>query len=264
MFTEFDRGDTTVALAGDWHGNINWVQKAIPFARRSGIRTIYQVGDLGFWGERPGTGFRATLEFWLTQADINLVVTPGNHEDWVALDKLFAEDPGQPLRLEPHVWVLPRGYRWSHGSRSFVSLGGAPSIDLEYRTPLKSWWPSEAITDADVDTVVAGGHAEIMLVHDAPSAGTEAVRNIRETSDTQGLWSVKALAYADDGMHKLDRAVTGVQPRLLVHGHFHVQDSIVLESGLRVVSMGSDGGRGNLALLNLETMDVTWIEPGRR
>jgi hypothetical protein len=260
--TPFDRGDTTVALAGDWHGNIGWAQKAIPFLRRTGVRTVYHVGDLGFWGEAPGTGFRATLEFWLAQGDINLFCTPGNHENWDALDLLFAADPGQPVRLEEHLWMLPRGHRWAHGGRSFVSLGGAPSVDFEYRIPGKSWWANEALTEADVERTVAGGHTEIMLTHDAPKHGTEAVRRIRVPSDDPPFsWGPAALAYADEGTALLDRAFDGVRPDLLVHGHFHAKDSVTLPTGQRIYSLNKDGNAGNLALLDLATLGIEWLDP---
>lgn len=254
------RADTTVALMGDVHANVAWIQKTIPFLRRNGVHTIYQVGDLGYWG--PGDPFIKSLEHWLDLAQIDLFCTPGNHENWAALDLLFAADPGSPVALSPHVTMLPRGFRWSHGGRSLLSLGGAPSIDFEYRTPLKNWWPSEVLTEADVERAIAGGPVDIMLTHDAPEHGTEAVRKIRVPSDDpQFSWGAEALAYADAGTALLERAYRGVHPDLLVHGHYHAADSIVLPSGQQIFSMGKDNGRGNLALLDLGTLDVTWLDP---
>jgi hypothetical protein len=65
---------------------------------------------------------------------------------------------------------LPRGARFTVVGRSFVSLGGAPSIDFETRVPGGDWWPTEMITYEDVAHVVAGGTADVMLTHDAPDA----------------------------------------------------------------------------------------------
>ncbi|MDH6236292.1 metallophosphoesterase [Cryobacterium sp. CG_9.6] len=255
-------GDSIVAIAGDWHSNTGWIQVAIPFLRRAGVRTIYHVGDLGFWGEPEGTMLRGSLEYWLAAADINLFCTPGNHENWAALDELFAEGPGQPIRLELHLWMLPRGYRWTHAGRSFVALGGAPSVDVHYRSPMKTWWPTEIITEADVDRVGAGGPAEIMITHDAPTKGTEAVRRIRE--DAAFPYGDEIREYARIGERRLDRAFASVRPDLLFHGHFHVQDSVTLPSGQRVVSLDCENSAGNLALLDLKTLSVTLLGNPRK
>jgi hypothetical protein len=123
----FDRSDSIVALAGDWHGSVGWVQQVIPWLRRQGIKTIYHVGDLGYYG--PHDPFVDSLEYWLNAADINLAFTPGNHENWDALDQLFGSTTGAPARISPHVWALPRGHRWAHGGRSFVSLVGRRTAD---------------------------------------------------------------------------------------------------------------------------------------
>lgn len=47
-----------------------------------------------------------------------------------------------PVSLSDHVTVLPRGHRWEIAGRSFVSLGGAPSVDYlqPFRHQGESWW----------------------------------------------------------------------------------------------------------------------------
>jgi hypothetical protein len=109
---------------------------------------------------------------------VDIWITPGNHEDWGRLTTMWAspENVGQPLQLTDHVRVLPRGCRFELGGRSFVSLGGAPSVDLDRRTVGKDWWAEEAITPEDVELVVEGGHADVMLAHDAPLAPYEVAK----------------------------------------------------------------------------------------
>ncbi|WP_141796510.1 hypothetical protein [Nocardioides sp. SLBN-35] len=84
---------------------------------------------------------------------------PGNHEDWGSLTRLWSDPQhtGRPLHLSKHIAMLPRGYRFELEGRTFVSLGGATSVDLEYRSRGQDWSPEEAITDDDVARVVGGG-----------------------------------------------------------------------------------------------------------
>lgn len=174
-------GELQVALAGDWHGNLFWVQRAIPFlARRArGIRTILHVGDFGVWRERPGKGMLATVDYWCRQTGIERVlVTPGNHEDWDLLDAAFARYPGEAVRLSEVVWVLPRGYRFTLAGRSFVSFGGAASLDYASRTPGMNFWPMEIPTEENVASAIAGGPAEVLVTHETVNGGAPAVERV--------------------------------------------------------------------------------------
>lgn len=105
------------------------------------------------------------------QSGVVILVRPGNHEWWEAIDQIALVDRGDGWGavkwVTDHIAVLPRGHRSTRTtgteggappmSRSFVSLGGAPSIDYLWRRQGVSWWPSEQITDDDVAAVVAGG-----------------------------------------------------------------------------------------------------------
>lgn len=62
-------------------------------------------------------------------------------------------------------------HRWELGGRSFVALGGAPSVNRHLLTEGVDWWPSEVIGEAHVQSTVAGGAADVMLTHDSPAQG---------------------------------------------------------------------------------------------
>ena len=122
--------------------------------------------------------------------------------------------------------MVPRGHRWELGGRTFLALGGAPSINRHRLTEGVDWWPSEVLLDEHVDAAVAAGPADVMLTHDSPGSPwctpqVEAIlrRNVRENP---WAWPPEALAYAAEGLELTTRAVLGVRPRFLAHGHFHV------------------------------------------
>ncbi|MGO4205365.1 hypothetical protein AB4Z09_27225 [Rhodococcus sp. TAF43] len=67
-----------------------------------------------------------------------------------------------------------------------------------------------------------------------------------------------ALAYAAIGRRRLTVAARAVQPKLLVHGHYHLADEAVVEApggSCRVISLNCEGRRGNLRFLDLSTLE---------
>jgi hypothetical protein len=251
--------NTVVGFAGDWHGNVSWIGRAIPALRRAGVTTLYHVGDFGIW---PGaTAYIETIEYWAKLAGLTIWVTTGNHDDYDQIDALFADDPSMPKQLSEHVWVLPRGYRWHQADRTFVSLGGAASIDVDARVPGKTWWEQEQIQPADVAQTIAGGHADIMISHEAPLTGTPAVSRLRQ-ENRNGL-SSDVLAYAALAAARLTEAAEAVRPTIHVHGHWHAPGNIQLNDERRVYSMGMDFQTRNLATLDLTSLHWSWLDDSR-
>ena len=155
--------------------------------------------------------------------------------------------------------MLPRGYRFELEGRTFVSLGGAPSVDLADRSHGNDWWPEEMITDDDVAGVVEGGYADVMLAHDAPLAPCEVDRVAYLRSHNEWGWPDRALAHARVGAERMHDAFLGVAPKLFVHGHYHVvgETTVVLPGrgcGTRIWSLNCDGVDGNVRYLDLATI----------
>lgn len=250
-----------IGLAGDWHGATAWACDRIAEVAARGARILFHQGDFGIWpGIRGGRHLRA-VDAACIEHDVWLYITPGNHEDWPAIDSAPVQsrtEIGPAHWFGERIAVLPRGARFTIGGRSFVSLGGAPSIDFETRAPGGDWWPTEMITSEDVARVTAGGTADVMLTHDAPDAPWQTPAVHAVCSSNPGGWSTMALAYAAIGRRRLTVAVRAVQPKLLVHGHYHVADEAVVDvpnGSCRVISLNCEGRRGNFRFLELSTLE---------
>ena len=257
--------ETQVVVIGDWHGNINWAGKAIPAIARetTGVKTILHVGDFGIWRDMRGRKFLDAVDFWCERAGISRVlVTPGNHEDWAWLDSEFNSHPDKPVSLSTVVQVLPRGYRFEIGNRTFVSFGGAASVDFERRREGIDWFPSELPTEADVAHAVAGGHADVLLTHETIDGGTPAAEGILRNNPLG--FSRKALSYSRRSREIVTLAWRGLEPHLLIHGHLHVADEITLSSGQQVVSLGRDDRPRNMVLLELSDLSWRWLENAKK
>lgn len=257
---------TYVGLAGDWHGNTPWAVSVLEQFAAAGITEVYHVGDFGIWPGGSGAQYLSIILGKCQKYGIRLWITPGNHEDYTKI-----VDPEGPVGERQilgggpeeswEVALLPRGYTWEVAGRRFLSLGGAPSIDFEMRQEGKSWWPEEMIRDSDLERLEENS-ADIMLAHDAPDGGTPAVQRIIDTPASASGWSAKGLAYCAEGRMKMNQAVELVNPRVFVHGHMHVTDEIYYEDiDRKYVSLGPDGVIGNVAVLELESLNVGWAEP---
>lgn len=261
---------STVALAGDWHGNARWARARIAEVAGDGVALILHLGDFGIWPGASGRVYIDQLEEACTTHGVGIWVTPGNHEDWGSLTRMWADPDraGRPLHVSEHIAILPHGYRFALEGRSFVSLGGAPSVDREYRERNKDWWAEEAIGPEDVACVVDGGYADVMLAHDAPLAPYE-VPSVAAIRSTRGVWSERATAYARVGAERMHQAFLGVHPRLFAHGHYHVSDETTVElpdtdHRTRIWSLNCDGVDGNIRCLDLATLDApARTPPGR-
>ena len=254
-FPGHDRGDLVIAIAGDWHGNGRWAVTKLKQLGDAGVTTVLHVGDFGLFRTAWSKNYLDDIEHLAAKSGIVILISDGNHEDHHWRIELETANPGQPAAVRPHIWLLPRGYRWTQHGRSFVALGGAPSIDFYRRTAGRDWWLEETIAEADIERTIAGGPADIMIGHDAPAPATAKVDRIRNTNPLG--WPAEALAYAARGTHAITRAYDAVRPRLYFHGHYHVRDQATLPDGRSIHSLHQDGSHGNVVLLDLVDLTVT-------
>lgn len=256
---EFDRGDTLVAISGDWHFNSAWAVRSIEQLAALGIQTIYQVGDFGLWPGRDD--FLEDVQLALERFEVTLVVTPGNHENWALIDQVLEANGGAPFHPLgfDRIWMLPKGWRFTHAGRTMLSLGGAPSVDREERAgEFIDWWPTEVLDEADVERVTAGGSVDIMLTHDAPHGSSEKVEEIAlRRLEEHPMWR----DYIQRGRYLLDQVYEAVRPKLLVHGHYHLGGVSENPIGMMVALNRDEQPNANLIVdLADDTLPVRFVE----
>lgn len=237
-----------VAVAGDWHHNLAWATRTIDMVSTLGIRVLLHVGDFGVWpGEEE---FLISTNRALIAHDMTLLVTPGNHEDWAAIDAKFVENKNQPFRPDgtERIWILPRGWRFILGQTSFVSIGGAPSVDRDERLGESlDWWPTEVISDDVVNDIIQEGTVDVMLCHDSPHGSTEKVEEIAgRRLQEHPQWR----DYILRGRYQLDRIYEALRPRLVIHGHYHLA-GVGEHPGGRIIALNRDTQTHTTAVLDL-------------
>lgn len=203
-----------ISFAGDWHGNFPYTRKALNYASRNGADVVIHVGDFGVWS--PYNYIRAVGD---EAARLNLQVffVDGNHEDHPWLN-------AQPIRqdgfriLHDNVAHIPRGTVWTWDGVTFMGLGGAHSVDRQWRTPGVEWFPEETLTYGQAFEAGTTPHdIDILVTHDCPSG--VAIPGIE--GNPHGF-PAEEIALAEKHRELLGYVVESLQPRFLVHGHYHV------------------------------------------
>lgn len=224
------------------------------FAAR-GVKTVLQLGDfyLGIGSERMAKKRLLQTSEWLSEQDQDWLVTPGNHENWARLHSKRPDDRGV-WHIADRVAFLPRGYRWTWCGVSFLSVGGAPSLNRDRLVEGVSWWSKELLTAESVRRICADGAADVLLSHDAPEPLTPRVAAV-VAAGRQG-WAREAIEYAELGRSLITTAADAVEPRLIAHGHYHVADRATFArpghvETREVVSLTSAGSVGSAAVLDL-------------
>ena len=145
-----------------------------------------------------------------------------NHENF----DLLAQYPitewhgGHVQFIRPHVIHLMRGQIFDINGLTFFCMGGARSIDKEYRLTGISWWPQEEPSWTEMDEGLSNLEAhnntiDFILAHTAPGAIAQIV--------------VNGYGYANEPLNSyLNMVVSQTTFKKMFIGHFHI-DRIVHE-----------------------------------
>lgn len=231
-----------ILLAGDIHGNSEWCRTIVSNARANDCRLVIQLGDFGFWSHKmTGVLFLDRVEQLLADSGIELWWVDGNHENHQLLRDFYGPTPSAICPIRDHISYLPRGYRFDLDGLTFLCLGGAASIDRDYRVDGESWWREELIDDIDVHVACRLGHADVMLTHDCPI--------------DVSLVDLRDDAATITNRTRLQQVVDAVSPRYLFHGHYHMRHTTQLGS-TTVIGLSRDGDPDSLLVLDLEELAI--------
>lgn len=207
-----------VLVCGDLHGDARHTQYLAVEARRRDIDLIIQLGDWGFKGfDRPGKPALVGLTRMLSHQGVKMWFLDGNHDDHDWLRELARTSNNEPVDVNDQIRYLPRGSTFDLDGVSCMALGGAYSIDKEWRIQHNAgWWPQEMISLRECHQAIDNGKAaevKIMFTHDCP----EGVCPIVGTMS----FGYKADESSRSNRLAVSAVVEEVHPELLLHGHMH-------------------------------------------
>lgn len=214
-----------ILLAGDTHANRSHFLYLFKVAQSHHCDIIFQLGDFGYFPhDAHGIEFLAEVSYRAGQLNIPVYWLDGNHDDF---SELFANDWEMDhegfWKIMPNMLYSPRGHVWTWDGIRFISLGGAYSIDKDWRLYEEAklgrdqvlWWPQELITEADLHHAsnnLAGEPVDVFLCHDKPA-------NLRMPDFVSML--NRTWVESENNQAALMSAVEEARPSLLFHGHYH-------------------------------------------
>lgn len=207
-----------VLLAGDVHADYSHFKYLVKTAVREGCAKIVALGDFGYWPNSKGSAgdFVPRADQLVGKHGITLYWLEGNHEDFGALEKKVNLMAAEPQKMLPNTWYLGRGCQWEWSGRTFMSFGGAHSVDKEWRTEGFDWFAHELPSYEEQSFGLSRPKVDILLTHDGPY-GT--VPFIDEDNDQFND------VYPENQENRkfIDALVGAVQPKALFHGHHHMR-----------------------------------------
>lgn len=97
---------------------------------------------------------------WLEEKNFTTLFVDGNHENFSLLNQYEEKEwnGGKVHFVRDSVIHLMRGQVYNIHGYKFFTMGGATSIDKQFRTIGKSWWPEEQPDDIEYTVAVMNLH----------------------------------------------------------------------------------------------------------
>jgi predicted phosphodiesterase len=223
-----------VLLAGDTHGRTSHIITLLDRAVAEGCDCVFVLGDFGAWEHfASGVKFFDDVNRHATIRDVPVYWLDGNHDKVSLVLEKYADSPNSEgfLVCRPYVRYAPRGHRWEWAGKKFIALGGAYSIDKDYRLWLENaqglgserhWFPEEEMTEEELRDYLNADSTPVdfMLTHDKPRA-------------SKPSWNRKDIPDCWPNQDRIQRAVETLLPKELFHGHLHhhYEDTITYDDG---------------------------------
>jgi predicted phosphodiesterase len=186
-----------VLILGDIHAEFGQLNTIID---RKKPELVICCGDYGFW-----PSIKTLKQFTdIKPQSSKILWIDGNHEDFWALKQRASDE------IVPNVIYMPRGSTYDlPDGRRILFMGGADSIDKNYRKLGVDWFPEEVITQKDIynlpDTKI-----DILISHTCSN-------EIRD----EKMIKLNPLKLKDPSNDALSYIWNKYRPKLWFFGHWH-------------------------------------------
>lgn len=207
-------------LVGDVHGDVRQLARALDYGKANGVDTAVQLGDFGIWPGNSGMWFLKDVNKLLEELEMTLFFVPGNHDDYTQINAKPVDDETGLQLWGPRLFGMPRGWRTEWSGLKIAALGGAHSVDRQWR--LKNCpelhWEAEHVTEEEAELFRSGGPVDVIFMHDSPAG---APNTIVDSGDGAKFFPQEELYLAALHRQLLATAVNPTSPVFIAHGHYH-------------------------------------------
>lgn len=202
---------SNILVVGDVHMDFSSLNKLINKKQPS---IILQCGDFGYWPRMKQKKNKKPPSPKVSSS-CKLYWCDGNHEDFESLLHRSTDE------LWPNVIYKPRGSTLTlPDGRIVLFMGGALSVDKQWRTNRINWFEEEEITAKDVEAIGNIQHVDIVISHTCPMEFVA----IDEWADSHTKISDKNFYKAkshDFSRKALSHVFQTFHPKQWFFGHWH-------------------------------------------
>ena len=201
----------SILLLGDIHGDYNILANALAVAKDAGATAVIQVGDFGLFPHNEQKFYQ------VCQYDIPTYFICGNHDDctrWTALSGVTR------IWEDANLFYIARGTVMKIDNRTIAFMGGAASIDKDYR--LRNGWhwdENENISPYEVLRMMdnaKGKNIDMFITHCPPNSV------INEHFDPKGkLYFGVGLDWHDHNQDIIENIWHAIGTPMVYSGHMH-------------------------------------------
>lgn len=167
-----------IYITGDTHGSIDIRKLNKRYFDDSTLTKndfLIICGDFGLvWDNSPEEQFWLN---WLNEKNYTTLFIDGNHENHSLLNSYPVEiwNGGKIHKIRDSVFHLMRGQVFTINNHTFFTMGGAASVDKNWRTPGISWWPEEMPNEGEYTEAIQNlrtynHEVDYIITHTAPTS----------------------------------------------------------------------------------------------
>ena len=211
-----------IGVVGDIHGEFFPCIFDLYTSKKLSDAVIIVAGDIGIGFEKEGYYINTfnKINKRLEKYNIHICLVRGNHDN----PEYFSSD--SPLYEQwKYVHIIPDYSIIETGVGNILCVGGATSIDVEFRRPNVSWWQGENVSQIP-DTEF--NNINFVVTHCAPAFENccPPFMNIRKDVEIRDNADRKLLS---DLYINLDKNNT---IKKWIHGHYHQHSEIIVPNKL--------------------------------
>ena len=148
-----------IYVTGDTHANIDIAKlNTTKFPQQKELTKndfVIICGDFGLCWD--GSHREMWWQDWLTAKNFTTLWIDGNHENFDMLYQfpLIDKFGGKVREIAPDIYHLDRGQVLTIDGKRIFCMGGARSVDKEYRVEHISWWKEEMPSREEMERAIA-------------------------------------------------------------------------------------------------------------
>jgi len=202
-----------VLIVGDVHNEFPRLNDLIN-KNKDRLELVICCGDFGYWPSAPASWNVVPLDH-IKNKGIPILWCDGNHEDHWALARRESDE------LAPDVFYMPRGSTYDlPDGRRILFMGGAHSIDKQWREFGTDWFPEEVIDHGDIDNLPPDDtRIDILISH---TCSMELLPIMLEHDSRK---------VSDPSNYALSIIVSIFKPSFWYFGHWHYKKKGITENG---------------------------------